>query len=61
MNVKNIINGFVKEVINIKKKEIIKQFQKNNNLSDEDQRYLFGECDRWCLDHFEEGLQIVGI
>ena len=36
MNVKNIINGFVKEVINIKKKEIIKQFQKNNNLSDED-------------------------
>lgn len=43
------------------KEEIVEQIQKINQLSDEDKRYLYGECDRWCLDNFEEGLQIVSI
>lgn len=43
------------------KEEIVVQMQKINQLSDEDQRYLYGECDRWCMDNFEEGLQIVAI
>ena len=43
------------------KEEIAEQIQKINQLPDEDQRYLYGECDRWCLDNFEEGLQIVAI
>lgn len=43
------------------KEEIVEQIQKINQLSDEDQRYLYGECDKWCLDNFEEGLQIVAI
>ncbi len=43
------------------KEEIAEQIQKINRLPDEDQRYLYGECDRWCLDNFEEGLQIVAI
>lgn len=43
------------------KEEIVKQIQKINRLSDEDQRYLYGECDKWCLNNFEEGLQIVAI
>ena len=38
------------------KEEIVVQMQKINQLSDEDQRYLYGECDRWCMDNFEEGL-----
>lgn len=32
-----------------------------NQLSKEDQRYLYGECDKWCLNNFEEGMQIVAI
>lgn len=43
------------------KEEIVEHIQKINRLSDEDQRYLYGECDRWCLDNFEDGLQIVAI
>lgn len=41
--------------------EIIEQIHKINQLSDEEQRYLYGECDKWCLENFEEGLQIVVI
>ena len=43
------------------KEEIVEQIQKINQLSDEDKRYLYGECDSWCLDNFEDGLQIVAI
>lgn len=43
------------------KEEIVEQIQEINRLPDEDQRYLYGECDRWCLNNFEEGLQIVAI
>ena len=43
------------------KEEIVEQIQKINRLPDEDQRYLYGECDRRCLNNFEEGLQIVAI
>lgn len=43
------------------KEEIVEQIQKINRLSDEDQRYLYGECDKWCLENFEKGLQIVAI
>lgn len=35
--------------------------RKINSLSQEQQRYLYGECDRWCLDNFENGLEIVAI
>lgn len=34
---------------------------KINKISEEDQRYLYGECDRWVLDNFERGLEIVAI
>lgn len=30
-------------------------------MSEEDQRYLYGECDRWVLDNFEIGLEIIAI
>lgn len=43
------------------KEEIAEQIQKINSLSEEKQRYLYGECDRWCIENFEEGLQIVAI
>ena len=43
------------------KEEIVKQIQRINQLSDEDQRYLYGECDKWCLENFEDGLEIVAI
>lgn len=43
------------------KEEIAEQIRKINQLPDKEQRYLYGECDRWCLDNFEKGLQIVAI
>lgn len=43
------------------KKEIIEQAKRIGQLTDEDQRYLYVECDKWCLENFEEGLQIVDI
>ena len=35
--------------------------RKINLLPQEEQRYLYGECDRWCLENFEYGLEIVAI
>lgn len=43
------------------KEDMIEQMQRIDQLSDDDQRYLYGECDRWCLENFENGLQIVAI
>lgn len=43
------------------KKEIVNQIQRINHLSDDDLKYLYGECDKWCLDNFKDGLQIVAI
>lgn len=43
------------------KEKITDHIQKINQLSEEEQRYLYGECDKWCLDNFEDGLQIVAI
>ena len=43
------------------KEEVAEQMQRINQLSEEEQRYLYGECDKWCLDTFIEGLQIVAI
>ena len=43
------------------KEKIADHIQKINQLSEEEQRYLYGECDKWCLDNFKEGLQIVAI
>ena len=35
--------------------------RKINLLSQEEQRYLYGECDRWVLNNFKNGLEIVAI
>lgn len=43
------------------KEKNVEQIQKINQLSDDEQRYLYGECDKWYLENFEEGLQIVAI
>lgn len=43
------------------KEDMIEQMQRIDQLSDDNQRYLYGECDRWCLENFENGLQIVAI
>lgn len=43
------------------KEEITEQIQQINSLSEEEQRYLYGECDKWCIENFEDGLQIVVI
>lgn len=43
------------------KDKLLVHIQRINKLSDEDQRYLYGECDRWCLENFKDGLQIVAI
>lgn len=43
------------------KEKIADHIQIINQLSEEEQRYLYGECDKWCLDNFKEGLQIVAI
>lgn len=32
-----------------------------NQLPEDDKRYLYGECDRWCLDNFEDGMRIIAI
>lgn len=45
----------------IDKNVIVEQIQRINQLSEEEQRYLYGECDKWCLENFEDGLQIVAI
>lgn len=45
----------------INKEELATQIIRINQLSEEDQRYLYGECDKWCLENFEAGLQIVAI
>lgn len=45
----------------ISKEELTAQIKRINELSEEDQRYLYGECDKWCLENFEEGLDIVAI
>lgn len=42
-------------------RDIIKQIQRIEQLPENDQRYLYGECDKWCLENFEEDLQIVAI
>lgn len=43
------------------KEEIAEQIQQINLLSEEEQRYLYGECDKWCIENFEDGLEIVAI
>lgn len=45
----------------IRKEELVAQIEKINQLSEEEQRYLYGECDKWCIDNFENGLEIVVI
>ena len=45
----------------ISKEELAVQIEKINQLPEEDQRYLYGECDKWCLENFEAGLRIVAI
>lgn len=32
-----------------------------NAMDEESQRYLYGECDRWILNNFRNGLDIVAI
>ena len=41
--------------------EYAEYIRKINLLPQEEQRYLYGECDRWCLENFEYGLEIVAI
>jgi len=43
------------------KEKIAEQIQQINLLSEEEQRYLYGECDKWCIENFEDGLEIVAI
>lgn len=45
----------------INKEEFVSQIKRINQLSEENQRYLYGECDKWCLENFGNGLQIVAI
>lgn len=62
MIVRNTISGFGGKLRNmINKDELVAHIQKINKLSDNDQRYLYGECDKWCLENFEDGLEIVVI
>lgn len=42
-------------------KNCAEHIRKINSLPKEKQRYLYGECDRWCLDNYEDGLKIVAI
>lgn len=44
-----------------KKELLAKDISAIRKMSEEDQRYLYGECDRWVLDNFEIGLEIVAI
>lgn len=45
----------------IDKEQLAAQIERINQLSKEEQRYLYGECDKWCLKNFEDGLQIIVI
>ena len=45
----------------MRNEEIAEQIQQINLLSEEEQRYLYGECDKWCIENFEDGLEIVAI
>lgn len=40
---------------------LAEEIRKINKMSEDDKRYLYGECDRWVLDNFEIGLEIVAI
>lgn len=41
--------------------EITEQIREINTLPEEKQRHLYGECDKWCIENFEDGLEIVAI
>lgn len=41
--------------------ELTEHIRKINLLPEKEQRYLYGECDKWCLENFEDGLEIVAI
>lgn len=43
------------------KEEIAEQIREINVLPEEKQRYLYRECDKWCVENFEYGLEIAAI
>lgn len=53
-------NSNIEAIVN-KKELLAKDISAIRKMSEEDQRYLYGECDRWVLDNFELGLEIVAI
>ena len=43
------------------KNKIANAISKISELSDEQQKYLYGQCDRWVKENFKDGLEIVAI
>ena len=41
--------------------ELTPEVNSTNELSPEEEKYLYGNCDTWVKDHFSDGLEIVAI